>query len=237
MIYAEILAGGSGTRMGNTDKPKQFLMLGNKPIIIHTLEQFLMNPSIDEVLVIVPKIWMEFSKDIINSFIADTTKIVVIEGGSTRNETIMNGCRYIEKTHGINDDDIILTHDSVRPFVNQRIINDNIKKMEQYVAVDTIIPAADTIVESLDGEVITSIPVRNNFYQGQTPQSFKIKDLMSVYKDLTDDEKQILTDACKIFVLKGLDVGIVEGEAYNIKITTMYDLKVANAIVEEDIHD
>ena len=237
MIYAEILAGGSGTRMGNTDKPKQFLMLGNKPIIIHTLEQFLMNPSIDEVLVIVPKIWMEFSKDIINSFIADTTKIVVIEGGSTRNETIMNGCRYIEKTHGINDDDIILTHDSVRPFVNQRIINDNIRKMEQYVAVDTIIPAADTIVESLEGEVITSIPVRNHFYQGQTPQSFKIKDLMNVYKDLTDDEKQILTDACKIFVLKGLDVGIVEGEAYNIKITTMYDLKVANAIVEEDIHD
>ena len=237
MIYAEILAGGNGERMGNTDKPKQFLMLGNKPIIIHTLEQFLMNPTIDKILVLVPKVWIEFSKDIINSFIADVDRIVVIEGGSSRNETIINGCKYIEENYGLNDDDIVITHDSVRPFVNQRIINENIKMMNDYAAIDTVIPAIDTIVESVDGKIINSIPLRMNYYQGQTPQSFRIKQLMEVYGALSDDEKDILTDACKIYVLKGFEVGLVQGEVYNIKITTMYDLKVANAIIEEDIHD
>ena len=237
MIYAEILAGGSGTRMGNTDKPKQFLMLGNKPILVHTLEQFVMNPNIDKILVIVPKVWVEFRKDIIKSFLENNDRVVVVEGGETRNETIINGCKYIEKTYGLNEEDIVITHDSVRPFVSQRIINDNIEKMKEYAAVDTVISAADTIVESIDGAVISNIPVRKHYLQGQTPQSFRVKQLMEVYESLNEEEKEILTDACKIYVIKGIAVGLVEGEPYNIKVTTMYDLKVANAIVEEDIHD
>ena len=237
MIYAEVLAGGKGTRMGNTELPKQFLMLGKKPVVIHTLEQFLMNERIDKVLICCPEAWMSYTKDIIRKYLGKNERIVVVKGGETRNDTILNGCRYIEENFGLNDDDIILTHDAVRPFLNQRIINDNIDMTFKYGAVDTVVEAFDTIVHSVDGKIITDIPVRSEMYQGQTPQSFNIKLLMKFFDSLTEEEKDILTDACKALVLKGTDVHLVKGEVYNIKITTQYDLKVANGLIGEGRHD
>ena len=231
MIYGEILAGGSGTRMGNTDMPKQFLMLGDKPILVHTVEQFLINPAFDKILVCCPKEWISYTRDLLNNNDIESDKVVIVAGGSSRNETIMNGCKYIEENYGLNDNDIIVTHDAVRPFVNQRILDDNIKGLKKYDAVDTVIPATDTIVCSKDGKVITEIPVRSEYFQGQTPQSFKVKKLMEVYESLTKKEKEILTDACKIFTIKGYPVGLVDGEGYNIKITMQHDLKLANAIL------
>lgn len=233
MIYAEILAGGKGTRMGNTEMPKQFLMLGNKPIFIHTIEQFILNKKIEKVLVCCPEQWVSYTKDTIGKYIANTNKVIVVKGGKTRNDTILNGIRYIEENYGINDDDIILTHDAVRPFLTQRIIDDNVEGALKYGAVDTVVEAFDTIVHSIDGKIITDIPLRNEMYQGQTPQSFNIKLLIRFFDSLTDDEKNILTDACKALVIKGTDVYLVRGEVYNIKITTQYDLKVANGLVEE----
>ena len=237
MIYAEVLAGGKGTRMGNTELPKQFLMLGKKPVVIHTLEQFLMNERIDKVLICCPEAWMSYTKDIIRKYLGKNERIVVVKGGETRNDTILNGCRYIEENFGLNDDDIILTHDAVRPFLNQRIINDNLDMTFKYGAVDTVVEAFDTIVHSVDGKIITEIPVRSEMYQGQTPQSFNIKLLMKFFDSLTEEEKDILTDACKALVLKGTDVHLVKGEVYNIKITTQYDLKVANGLIGEGRHD
>ena len=231
MIYGEILAGGSGTRMGNTDMPKQFLMLGDKPILVHTVEQFLINPAFDKILVCCPKEWVSYTRDLLNNNDIEGDKVIIVAGGSTRNETIMNGCKYIEENYGLTDKDIIVTHDAVRPFVNQRILDDNIKALKKYDAVDTVIPAVDTFVCSKDGQVISDIPVRSEYYQGQTPQSFKIKKLMELYDSLTKKEKEILTDACKIFSIKGDSVGLVEGEGYNIKITMQHDLKLANAIL------
>ena len=232
MIYAQILAGGIGTRMGNTDMPKQFLMLGTKPIIIHTLEQFLMCSKFSKILVACPKDWVSYMEDLLKKYIPDSN-VIVIEGGSTRNETIMNGCRYIVENFGLSNEDVIVTHDAVRPFLTPRIIEDNIKGMESYDAVDTVIPATDTIVESKNGEIISDIPNRAFLYQGQTPQSFNIKKLMDVYNSLSEDEKSILTDACKIFSMKKKKVKIVRGETYNIKITDIHDLKIANAILIE----
>ena len=238
MIYAEILAGGIGTRMGNTDMPKQFLMLGDKPIIIHTIEQFLLVEQIAKIIIGCPKDWMQYVKDLITKYIGVEDKIVIIEGGKDRNGTIMNACDYIENTYGLSDEDIIITHDAVRPFVNYRIIMDNIKESKKYDAVDTIIPAADTIVESKDGKVLSDIPRRDFLYLGQTPQTFNIKKLMKTFDSLTADEKKILTDACKIFVTKDKKVGFVKGEEFNLKITTMHDLKLANAILEVGLkHD
>jgi 2-C-methyl-D-erythritol 4-phosphate cytidylyltransferase len=232
MIYAEILAGGKGQRMGNTDMPKQFLMIGNKPIIIHTIEQFLIVNEINKIIVGCPKDWLQYTKDLVNKYIGVTDRIIIIEGGKDRNGTIMNACYYIKENYGINNDDIIITHDAVRPFIDYRIIMDNIKKGKICDAVDTMIPATDTIVESLDGKIISNIPVRSTLYQGQTPQTFKINELIKTYESLTREEKEILTDACKMFVIKNKTVGFVEGAQYNIKITTMYDLKLASAIIE-----
>lgn len=232
MIFTAILAGGTGTRMGKTDTPKQFLNLGNKPIIIHTIEKFAINHKIDKILVLTPKTYINSTIVLIEEHIPNNKDIIVIEGGKTRNDTLLNGIRYIEEHFGIDDESILITHDSVRPFVTHRIIEDNIDAAIKYEACDTVIPATDTIVESLGGETISNIPVRDNYYQGQTPQSFNIKKLSRLINSLTDEESDLLTDACKIFTLKGEDVYLVNGEVTNIKITYPYDLKLANSILE-----
>ena len=137
----------------------------------------------------------------------------------------------------INEEDVIVTHDAVRPFLTHRIINDNIDTALEFGACDTVVPAFDTIVESVDGDIISDIPRRDFMYQGQTPQSFNIKKLVELYNSLTKEEKTVLTDAAKIFVVKGEKVKLVKGELFNIKITTPYDLKLANALVKDDTND
>ncbi|MCI6993516.1 MAG: 2-C-methyl-D-erythritol 4-phosphate cytidylyltransferase [Methanobrevibacter sp.] len=236
MIFAAILAGGIGSRMGCTDTPKQFLTLGNKPVIIHTIEKFVINEKIDKIIVLIPKNFINHTNHLIEEYIPHNDDIIVIEGGATRNDTLMNGINYIDENFGIDDNSIILTHDSVRPFVTHRIIEDNIDAAKRYGACDTVVPSTDTIVESINGKTIESIPVRDYYYQGQTPQSFNIKKLFNLINSLTEEESNILTDACKIFALKDEDVYLVDGEVTNIKITYPYDLKLANTILE-DIHD
>ena len=236
MIFAAILAGGIGSRMGGTDTPKQFLTLGDKPVIVHTIEKFVINDKIDKIIVLTPQSFISHTNHLIDKYIPNNDNIIVIEGGETRNDTLMNSIKYIEENFGIDDDSIILTHDSVRPFVTHRIIEDNIAAAKKYGACDTVIPATDTIVESINAETIASIPVRDYYYQGQTPQSFNIKKLFNLINSLTEEETNILTDACKIFTLKDEDVHLVSGEVTNIKITYPYDLKLANTILE-DIHD
>lgn len=92
----------------------------------------------------------------------------------------MNGIRYVEKEFGLNEDDIIVTHDAVRPFITHRIIEENIDMALEFGSVDTVIPAVDTIVESTNHDFITDIPVRGNIYQGQTPQSFNMKTIQNI---------------------------------------------------------
>ncbi|OOB79511.1 MAG: 2-C-methyl-D-erythritol 4-phosphate cytidylyltransferase [Epulopiscium sp. Nuni2H_MBin001] len=232
MVYAEILAGGTGSRMGNTEVPKQFMKLGSKPIIIHTIEQFVVHDKIDQIIVVVPKAWINNTKDLIKKYIYQAEYIAVIEGGPTRNESLVNGIEWIEQNNGINDEDIIVTHDAVRPFLSYRIIADNITAAQQYGAADTVIPAVDTIVMSKNNSEIFEIPIRGHMYQGQTPQSFNIKLFKQTYLKLTETEKEILTDAAKIMVIKDKVVKLVFGESYNIKVTTSYDLILANSILE-----
>lgn len=236
MIFAAILAGGIGSRMGGTDTPKQFLPLGDRPVIVHTIEKFVINSKIDEIIVLTPQNFISHTVHLIEEYIGVNSNVTVIEGGKTRNDTIMNCVDYIERNFGIDDDSIIITHDSVRPFVTHRIIEDNIVAAKRYGACDTVVPATDTIVESINGTTIESIPVRDYYYQGQTPQSFNIKKLYNLINSLTEEESNILTDACKIFTLKDEDVHLVEGEVTNIKITYPYDLKLANTILEDN-HD
>ncbi|MDE6759422.1 MAG: 2-C-methyl-D-erythritol 4-phosphate cytidylyltransferase [Lachnospiraceae bacterium] len=230
-VYGVILAGGKGTRMGNVEKPKQFMEIGDRPIIIHTIEKFIMNPEFEKILVLSPKQWIKHTEDLVRKYILDADRIQVIEGGVTRNETIMNAIAYIDGQKQLNEDTVIVTHDSVRPFLTHRIIEENIRYAKEYGACDTIIPATDTIVESKNNHFITNIPDRSTMYQGQTPQSFKAEHLRNIYQSLSEEEKEILTDACKILVMKGEKVHLVEGEESNIKITYPYDMRVAEALL------
>ena len=233
MIFGAILAGGIGSRMGNVDKPKQFLHIGKKPILIHTVEKFIINDKFDKVIVLCPKQWLAYTKDLLDKHLPGND-VAVIEGGSRRNETIMNAIAYIEENYGMTDDTVLVTHDAVRPFVTHRIIEENIELAKQGIACNTVIPATDTIVESLDGETVSLIPDRSHYYQGQTPQSFGAARFKALYNSLSEDEKSILTDAAKVFVVKGDRVAIVKGETFNIKVTYPYDLQLAETLLGGD---
>jgi 2-C-methyl-D-erythritol 4-phosphate cytidylyltransferase len=234
-VFAVILAGGTGSRMGNTEKPKQFIEIGQKPIVIHTIEKFYVHAQFEKILLLTPSNWVKPTEDLINKYFSKTSKIQVLKGGTTRNETIMNSIRYIEENYGLTDDTVVVTHDAVRPFVTYRIIEENIKCAMEYGACDTVIPASDTIVRSDDNKCITEIPDRKLMYQGQTPQSFKAKVIKKHYESLSDGDKDVLTDAAKIMVLKGERVHLVQGEVFNIKITYPYDIRVAQSLIEEEI--
>ncbi len=231
MIYAAVLAGGIGSRMQNTDMPKQFLELDNKPIIIHTAEKMLMNDRVDMLYIGINPNWLTFCQDLVKKHFGANDKVKVVAGGADRNGTIINIINDIQKTNGIGDDDVIITHDAVRPFLTQRIIDDNIDAALKYGACDTVVKASDTIVRSSDGEFISEIPPRDPLYQGQTPQSFNIKLLKGCFDEMTDEERAILTDACKICVLRNHQVRLVDGEVLNFKITTVGDYQMARAML------
>lgn len=231
MVYGVVLAGGIGSRMGNVEKPKQFLHIGNKPIIVHTVEKFCVNNRIDKVVVLCPEQWVSYTKDLLKKYLGTMENVSIVPGGKTRNDTIMNAIAFIEENYGLDDETIVVTHDAVRPFVTHRIIEDSIDAVQNGTACDTVIPATDTIVESLDNQVISQIPDRSKYYQGQTPQSFRAKKFKDLYNSLSEEEKKILTDAAKVFVIKGERVTLVQGETFNIKVTYPYDLQVAETLL------
>ncbi|WP_173267969.1 2-C-methyl-D-erythritol 4-phosphate cytidylyltransferase [Streptococcus sp. 714] len=238
MIYAGILAGGTGTRMGISNLPKQFLELGDRPILIHTIEKFVLEPSIEKIVVGVHGDWVSHAEDLVDKYLPlHKERIIITKGGADRNtsiEKIIEAIEAIDAYRSLTPEDIVVTHDSVRPFITLRMIQDNIKLCQDHDAVDTVVEAVDTIVESTNGQFITDIPNRAHLYQGQTPQTFRCKDFMDLYGSLSAEEKEILTDACKIFVIKGKDVALAKGEYSNLKITTVTDLKIAKSMIEKD---
>ena len=233
MIYAQVMAGGIGSRMGHTERPKQFLNLADKPIIIHTLEKFSLIAEFDKIIVSIHPKWMQYAKDLIAKYI-DDQRIVVIEGGAERNDTVMGAINYIKDNFGLNADDVLVMHDAVRPFISRRIIMDNIEAAKVYKAVDTVIGATDTIVRAKDG-MITDIPVRDEMYQGQTPQTVNITAFETQYNNMTEEERNILSDSAKVMLLAGHKVGIVAGDESNTKVTRPYDLRIANIIARENL--
>jgi 2-C-methyl-D-erythritol 4-phosphate cytidylyltransferase len=227
MIFAGIVAGGIGARLGG-DVPKQFLMLGGKPIIVHTIEKFLICKKFDSICVGIHKNWKSYTEDIFKKFDLNDKRLLVTIGGENRNETIINIIDVLESKFKKNDDDILVTHDAVRPFVTLKIIEENVKMAIKYGACNTVVRSHDTVVESNKEKTeILNVPDREFIFLGQTPQSFNMKKLKIFYNELTNKEKSILTDACKIFVIKGEPVRLIEGEFSNMKITTMRDYQIA----------
>lgn len=233
MIYAQVMAGGIGSRMGHTERPKQFLELAGKPIIIHTLEKFSLIPDFDKIIVSIHPKWIQYARDLFKKYL-DDDRIVIIDGGAERNDTVMGAINYIEKNFGVTNEDILVMHDAVRPFVSRRIIADNIEAASTYKAVDTVIPATDTIVRA-ENDVVTEIPVRDLMYQGQTPQTVNIVAFSKYYDQMTEEDRKILSDSAKVMLLAGYEVAIVNGDESNIKVTRPYDLRIANILAKEGI--
>lgn len=235
MNYAIILAAGKGMRF-NSELPKQFHLIKDKPVIIHTIEKFLQYEEKMPIIVTIGDNYMEYAKDLLNKYLAnDTESITLVNGGVTRTNSLINACNYIIENYHINEEDIILTHDAARPFINNRIIKDNIVALENADGVSTAIETFNSILE-VNGDNIVNVPKRANMNLVQTPQSFRLKEFIENYNTLTTEEKDSLVEATKSYVLRNKKVKTIRGELFNIKITTEYDLEIANAILEKGLY-
>ncbi len=236
MLFAGILAGGSGRRMRFSDLPKQFLILGDKPVIIHTVEKFLAVPDFSQIYVGVHPEWQDYFEDLVQRYLPTAQeRICIVAGAGDRAGTLRQILEAIEARYGQSAQHAIVSHDAVRPFVDVACIEANIRALERWDMVDTVIPATDTIIASKDGEEISAIPPRQELYQGQTPQTFRIRRYLEVLDSLSPEEEASLTDACKVFTLRQLPVGLVPGAGSNIKLTSVVDLKLAYALIDEQL--
>lgn len=230
MVFGVVLAGGSGSRMG-ADLPKQFIDLCSKPVICYSLDTFLKSEYIDKTVLVVPEAYLPLGKDISRKYFSSS--VYVTAGGSDRNESLMNAIAFIEENFGADAETVVVTHDGARPFVSERMIKENVEAMREFNACDTCIESTDTVIEARDG-VAVSMPERQFVFRCQTPQTFKALKLKEYYNSLSDRQKASLTDAGKIFFLKGEKVKIVAGEQNNIKITYPEDLTLAKSILEKE---
>ena len=226
-----ILAGGIGSRMQSPELPKQFLKIENEPIIIRTVRNFIDFGSFRAGVICCPVDWIEYTKALLLEYNIPTDTVFVVPGGKNRNSSVQNGCRYLTKNYTINDDDVILTHDAVRPFINSRIIKDNIGAVNEYGAANTVMPVYDSIIRTATGDFLSEHLPRKELYRVQTPQSFRLKELENVINSLSDEELETYTDVASIFADRGFRVKLVEGLDNNIKITTPFDMAVAESIV------
>ena len=226
-----ILASGSGSRIKQSKIPKQFIEISNKPIVIHTMERFLFSKNIDKIIISCHPEWIDYLSKYVEDNYSDDN-IVIVKGGKQRNDSIANAIKFINDNNMACDDDVVLTHDAVRMFVSDRIINENIDVCKECGAVDTVVKTIDTIVSSNDGKNIDNIPERDKLYNGQTPQTFKFKILKDIY---LSNEIENTTDACKLLLEKhNAIIKIVLGEYENFKITTDFDLDYAKKMVNKN---
>lgn len=228
MNIAVILAGGSGTRMGS-DIPKQFIDIYGKPMIVHTIESFDVNANIDKIVIACKEEWQEDLKIWMRQFGLSKVKYIV-SGGETRQESVYNSIRALDGV--CTDEDILVIHDAARPLISQRIINENIDGAKEFGAVDTVIPSADTIVRTLDGKTIDSIPVRSELYLGQTPQSFKYNLIKTAHEYSIENSTIDATDDCQLVRKLDRDVHLVNGDKLNFKITTFEDLLLLKSVIK-----
>ena len=222
--YAIILAGGSGERFNNS-LPKQFQKLAGKTVLEHTIEVFEKDKIIDEIYIIVNPSFRYLIEDI---FLKNVYKKVtkILNGGNTRQESSKIGVFAIPE-----ENSFVLIHDAVRPFITHKIIRDVIVNLDKYESVDTCISSSDTIVKRNNNRVV-EVPDRKELLLGQTPQGFRTYIIKKAYEMYEKDPFQT-TDDCSLILKYSLgNVGIVEGDRFNIKITYPEDLYFADKIFQ-----
>ena len=212
-ISAIILMAGTGNRFGSS-LPKQFHMLDNKKIYLHTLDTFMNSGLFDEILLVSHPDWIEE--------VASESHCRVIAGGATRQESSYLGLKACTAHTRY-----VVIHDAVRPFVSKEILKSNVEAVQIQGAVDTCIPAVDTPVVSKNSKEIDVIPIRDHYWRGQTPQSFEYELILRAHEATM---RKNVTDDCSLVLEMGHPVGIVQGSEENIKITTEVDLAFAQIL-------
>lgn len=227
MIYAAILAGGRGTRMGG-DLPKQYLPIDGIPIMIHTVRKFLQCPIVDAMVICVPRDYLDYTRELLAGYpdVAGAgERVCVTEGGADRTASLENACRFFARCKEIGEEDILITHDCVRPYVTEVMIADSVEKARVYGGATAAVPCVDTVCVSRSGSVIDSVPNRAELFNVQTPQTFRMKDFCELLYSLSDEEKSRVTDASAVFRLRGRTVALSAGSPSNMKITHPGDIR------------
>lgn len=225
---ALIFAGGVGNRMNSLAKPKQFLQLYGKEIIIHTLENFQNNPLIDNIVVVCVSSWIDFLQKLLKKYDIDKVKWVV-PGGETGQLSIYNGLCELEKH--VEKDSIVLVHDGVRPFINDKLINDCIESVKKFGSAITVVPAIETIV-SIENDEIKTITDRSKCYHAKAPQCFHLVDLLEAHRKALDENLSNMIDSASLMKHYGHSLHAVSGNYDNIKITTPTDFYTSRALYE-----
>ena len=227
---AVIFAGGSGVRMG-AGKPKQFLEIDGRPIIIYTLDIFEDHPLIDEIYIACKEDYIGKMEKLVKRYGISKVKAIV-PGGTTALGSQYNGLAAAKAEN--EDDAIVLIHDGVRPCINESLINDVIEMTKEKGAVATCTPMFETPVLSIGGEIVEDSPKRSHCYTAQAPQCFRLGDILEAHEMVRGDNPEYvdIVDSCTLLRSIGRDVAILKGPRSNIKVTTPEDLYIFKAMLE-----
>ena len=220
MDYIIIVAGGKGLRMGS-DIPKQFLPIGGKPVLMRTLERFRRYSPTLQIILVLPKAQQDYWQKLCKEYAFDID-YQLADGGETRFHSVQNGLAKIPD----NAQGVVGVHDGVRPFPSIDVIRNCYETAREKKAVIPVIPVVET-VRHLKGD--TSVTVsRNDYRLVQTPQTFDIQLLKAANRQPYNEG---FTDDASVVETFGFNITLVEGNRENIKITTPYDLKIAEVLI------
>lgn len=231
MNIGVIFAGGIGSRMHSKEKPKQFLEIYNKPIIIYTIEYFERHPEIDAVVVVCVKEWIPFLQELLYRYRIEKVKLVV-PGGETGQLSIYNGLKAAKEVAG-DEKSIVLIHDGVRPLINEKLITENIASVKKNgSAITTAVVKETILVVNDDAATIDYVPSRKNSRVARAPQSFWLDDILSAHERSLAEGETNCIDSCTMMQKYGYNLYLVDGPNENIKITTPEDYYTMRAILE-----
>ena len=220
MDYIIIVAGGKGLRMGS-DIPKQFLPIGGKPVLMRTLERFRQYSPTLQIILVLPKAQQDYWQKLCKEYAFDID-YQLADGGETRFHSVQNGLAKIPD----NAQGVVGVHDGVRPFPSIDVIRNCYETAREKKAVIPVIPVVET-VRHLKGDTSVTVP-RNDYRLVQTPQTFDIQLLKEANRQPYNDG---FTDDASVVETFGFNITLVEGNRENIKITTPYDLKIAEVLI------
>ena len=220
MDYVIIVAGGKGLRMGS-DIPKQFLPIGGKPVLMRTLERFREYAADLQIILVLPKAQQDYWQNLCQEYAFDID-YQLADGGETRFHSVQHGLALIPD----DAEGVVGVHDGVRPFPSIEVIRRCYETARTAKAVIPVIPVVET-VRHLEGEGSVTVP-RNDYRLVQTPQCFDIQLLKTANRQPYHDN---FTDDASVVESYGHAITLVEGNRENIKITTPYDMKIAEVLM------
>lgn len=230
MNIGVIFAGGVGSRMRSKEKPKQFLEIYGKPIIVHTIEHFEANEEIDAVVVVCVEEWISHFYKLVKEYHLNKVKMVV-SGGETGQLSIYAGLKAAKQVAG-GQDAIVLIHDGVRPLINSQLLSKNISCVKEYNSAITSAIVKETIAEIDDEGNVKSIPSRKHSRVAKAPQSFWLKDILAMHERALQEGITDFIDSCTMMSHYGFPLYMLDGPYENIKITTPDDFYTMRAILE-----